>query len=444
MRIFYFCIRTMIIQRKRYLEQLIAKRGNGRIKIITGIRRCGKSYLLFDLFVSYLHSIGVGNEQIVSLRLDEIANARYRNPIELDKFIRERIADNQKQFYVFLDEIQFVSSINNPYLPKSSTEKITFVDVLLGLKNLENVDIYVTGSNSKMLSSDILTSFRDRADEIRVAPLSFDEFYSAFPRDKRDAWNEFLVYGGMPFLMNLEKHEEKSAYLKTLFSQTYIKDVLERHRIRGEKDVLDDILNFVASAVGSLTNPTRLANTFKTIKHLKVSNNTISNYLDYFVDAFILSKVERYDVKGRSYIGSPLKYYFADIGLRNARLNFRQQEETHLMENVIYNELCSRGFNVDVGIVESNTRNEKGGSQRVLLEIDFVVQTLQRRYYIQSALRIDEEVKRLQETKSLYSVNDSYEKIVVVKDEIIPWTDERGVFYIGIQDFLLNYIQKLQ
>lgn len=434
----------MIIQRKRYLEQLIAKRGNGRIKIITGIRRCGKSYLLFDLFASYLHSIGVGNEQIVSLRLDEIANARYRNPIELDKFIRERIADNQKQFYVFLDEIQFVSSINNPYLPKSLTEKITFVDVLLGLKNLENVDIYVTGSNSKMLSSDILTSFRDRADEIRVAPLSFDEFYSAFPRDKRDAWNEFLVYGGMPFLMNLEKHEEKSAYLKTLFSQTYIKDVLERHRIRGEKDVLDDILNFVASAVGSLTNPTRLANTFKTIKHLKVSNNTISNYLDYFVDAFILSKVERYDVKGRSYIGSPLKYYFADIGLRNARLNFRQQEEIHLMENVIYNELCSRGFNVDVGIVESNTRNEKGGSQRVLLEIDFVVQTLQRRYYIQSALRIDEEVKRLQETKSLYSVNDAYEKIVVVKDEIIPWTDERGVFYIGIQDFLLNYIQKLQ
>lgn len=434
----------MIIQRKRYLEQLIAKRGNGRIKIITGIRRCGKSYLLFDLFASYLHSIGVGNEQIVSLRLDEIANARYRNPIELDKFIRERIADNQKQFYVFLDEIQFVSSINNPYLPKSSTEKITFVDVLLGLKNLENADIYVTGSNSKMLSSDILTSFRDRADEIRVAPLSFDEFYSAFPRDKRDAWNEFLVYGGMPFLMNLEKHEEKSAYLKTLFSQTYIKDVLERHRIRGEKDVLDDILNFVASAVGSLTNPTRLANTFKTIKHLKVSNNTISNYLDYFVDAFILSKVERYDVKGRSYIGSPLKYYFADIGLRNARLNFRQQEETHLMENVIYNELCSRGFNVDVGIVESNTRNEKGGSQRVLLEIDFVVQTSQRRYYIQSALRIDEEVKRLQETKSLYSVNDAYEKIVVIKDEIIPWTDERGVFYIGIQDFLLNYIQKLQ
>ncbi len=434
----------MIIQRKRYLEQLIAKRGNGRIKIITGIRRCGKSYLLFDLFVSYLHSIGVGNEQIVSLRLDEIANARYRNPIELDKFIRERIADNQKQFYVFLDEIQFVSSINNPYLPKSSTEKITFVDVLLGLKNLENADIYVTGSNSKMLSSDILTSFRDRADEIRVAPLSFDEFYSAFPRDKRDAWNEFLVYGGMPFLMNLENHEEKSAYLKTLFSQTYIKDVLERHRIRGEKDVLDDILNFVASAVGSLTNPTRLANTFKTIKHLKVSNNTISNYLDYFVDAFILSKVERYDVKGRSYIGSPLKYYFADIGLRNARLNFRQQEETHLMENVIYNELCSRGFNVDVGIVESNTRNEKGGSQRVLLEIDFVVQASQRRYYIQSALRIDEEVKRLQETKSLYSVNDAYEKIVVVKDEIIPWTDERGVFYIGIQDFLLNYIQKLQ
>lgn len=434
----------MIIQRKRYLEQLIAKRGNGRIKIITGIRRCGKSYLLFDLFASYLHSIGVGNEQIVSLRLDEIANARYRNPIELDKFIRERIADNQKQFYVFLDEIQFVSSINNPYLPKSSTEKITFVDVLLGLKNLENADIYVTGSNSKMLSSDILTSFRDRADEIRVAPLSFDEFYSAFPRDKRDAWNEFLVYGGMPFLINLEKHEEKSSYLKTLFSQTYIKDVLERHRIRGEKDVLDDILNFVASAVGSLTNPTRLANTFKTIKHLKVSNNTISNYLDYFVDAFILSKVERYDVKGRSYIGSPLKYYFADIGLRNARLNFRQQEETHLMENVIYNELCSRGFNVDVGIVESNTRNEKGGSQRVLLEIDFVVQTSQRRYYIQSALRIDEEVKRLQETKSLYSVNDAYEKIVVVKDEIIPWTDERGVFYIGIQDFLLNYIQKLQ
>lgn len=434
----------MIIQRKRYLEQLIAKRGNGRIKIITGIRRCGKSYLLFDLFASYLHSIGVGNEQIVSLRLDEIANARYRNPIELDKFIRERIADNQKQFYVFLDEIQFVSSINNPYLPKSSAEKITFVDVLLGLKNLENVDIYVTGSNSKMLSSDILTSFRDRADEIRVAPLSFDEFYSAFPRDKRGAWNEFLVYGGMPFLMNLEKHEEKSAYLKTLFSQTYIKDVLERHRIRGEKDVLDDILNFVASAVGSLTNPTRLANTFKTIKHLKVSNNTISNYLDYFVDAFILSKAERYDVKGRSYIGSPLKYYFADVGLRNARLNFRQQEETHLMENVIYNELCSRGFNVDVGIVESNTRNEKGGNQRVLLEIDFVVQTSQRRYYIQSALRIDEEVKRLQETKSLYSVNDAYEKIVVVKDEIIPWTDERGVFYIGIQDFLLNYIQKLQ
>lgn len=433
----------MKIEREAYIEKLKSKRKNGRIKIITGIRRCGKSYLLNVLYREYLVSIGIAEEQILFLALDDDANAKYRNPIKLAEYIRQSVENKEKQYYVLLDEIQKVAEIHNPYLPNDAEAKIGFVDVLLGLKNLPNVDIYVTGSNSKMLSSDIVTEFRDRGDEIRVHPLTYSEFHSAYTGDMRHVWREFVTYGGMPYVMQLESHDEKAKYLQDLFKLTYLKDVVERNRIRADHSTLDDLLNFVASAVGSLTNPTRLANTFQSVKKLKIKGNTIASYLDYFVDAFILEKSYRYDIKGRSYIDTPLKYYFTDVGLRNARLNFRQQEENHIMENILYNELIARGFSVDVGIVEYNVVDENGTKKRTQLEVDFVVNKINRRYYIQSALTVGNEEKRLQEINSLNRIDDSYMKIVVVKDDILPWTDERGIQYINIQDFLLEKINEL-
>lgn len=343
---------NMRIERKRNLQRLINSRKNGQIKIITGIRRCGKSYLLGVLYRDYLLQEGITPEQIITLELDNDANARYRNPMELGTYLRQMVGDTSKDYYILLDEIQMVEAIDNPYLPKESDSKITFVDVLLGLKNLPNVDVYVTGSNSKMLSSDVATAFRDRGEEIHITPLTYDEFYAAYPKEKRFAWREFVAYGGMPLVMQKSTHEEKSKYLQDLFRLTYIKDVIERNRLRADAETLDELLNVVASAVGSLTNPTRLANTFQSVKGLKIKNETISTYLDCFIDAYILSKSYRYDIKGRSYIDTPLKYYFTDIGLRNARLNFRQQEENHIMENILYNELIARGFNIDVGVVE--------------------------------------------------------------------------------------------
>jgi len=431
------------IGRKRYLDRLISLRDNGQVKIVTGIRRCGKSFLLNTLFREYLLQDGVEPEQIVALALDDEANARYRNPIELGKFIRGQMRDSGKRYYVVLDEIQKVAQIANPYLPKGSEEKIGFVDVLNGLKSLPNADVYVTGSNSKMLSSDIATEFRGRGDIVQLSPLTYDEFYAAYHGNKRLAWREFITYGGMPRLMSLASYEEKAKYLADLFRLIYLSDVVERNKLKADVGVLDDLLNIVSSSVGSLTNPTRLANTFKSVKHLNIKNDTLSHYLDCFVEAFILSKAYRYDIKGRSYIDTPLKYYFCDIGLRNVKINFRQQEENHIMENVLYNELCARGFNVDVGVVPVRWKDGDGKMRQSMLEVDFVLNKAERRYYIQSALSVSDEDKRRQETNSLNRIDDSYQKIVIVKDSILPWTDDHGVRYVNIEDFLLEGINDL-
>lgn len=427
----------MVVQRPLYLNKLISKKENGFIKVITGVRRCGKSYLLFNLYNDYLLSHGIREKHIISLALDEVSNAKYRNPIELDKHIREQITDKNHMYYVFLDEIQKVAEIKNPYIPDDDST-ISFVDVLLGLMKMSNVDLYVTGSNSKMLSSDILTEFRDRGDEIKVNPLTFKEFCSAFNGDNRAAWREYYTYGGMPVVMLRKSHEEKSKYLKDLFTKTYIADVVERHKIQNGPDVLEELLNIISSAIGSLTNPTKLSHTFKSVKRTAISSSTINTYLDYFIDAFIISKAYRFDIKGKKYIDTPLKYYFSDVGLRNARLNFRQQEENHIMENIIHNELAARGFDIDVGVVEYNYKNNQGKSHRSQLEVDFVANKQSRRYYIQSALTIADEDKRVQETNSLYRITDSFKKIVVVKDDIVAWHDEQGILYIGIEQFLLD------
>ena len=423
--------------RKQYMDQLIRKKDNGRIKIITGLRRSGKSYLLFNLYRKYLLESGVGEDQIVGLALDEIDNAKYRNPFELNTFVKERIADRNKRYYVFIDEIQFVNEVKNPYVDDPG-EKLTFIDVVLGLMKIPNADIYVTGSNSKMLSSDILTQFRDRGDEIRVNPLSFAEVYENYRGDKRDAWRDYYTYGGMPLVWEMETHEEKSKYLRDLFSRTYIKDVLERHQIKNDAEVLEILLNVLASGIGSLTNPSRLSNTFESELKIRIAPDTIEAYIGYFLEAFLIQKAERYDVKGRKYIKTPVKYYYSDPGLRNARLGFRQLEETHLMENVLYNDLIRRGFDVDVGVVVQNTRDDSGKNIRKQLEVDFVVNRGDERYYIQSALTVADPEKRDQEIASLIRIPDSFRKIVVVKDYMKPWKDDHGIQYVGIEDFLLN------
>lgn len=425
-----------MIERKQYLDQLISKKENGMIKVITGIRRCGKSYLLFEIYHQYLNSIGVDDGHIIELALDDDENIKYRNPLELGEYIRSLLVNKDKMYYIFLDEIQKVKTIKNPYLDDEN-ETVGFVDVLLGLMKKKNADVYVTGSNSKMLSSDILTEFRGRGDEIRVHPLSFSEFYSAYTGDKRDAWREYYTYGGMPYLCSLKDHRAKAGYLSGLFENIYLSDILERHSIR-DKSVLDDILDVVSSSVGSLTNPGKIADTFASVKQMKISADSVSRYLDYFIDAFILSKAQRYDIKGRKYIGSPQKYYYSDIGLRNVRLNFRQTEENHIMENILYNELILRGFTVDVGVVEYNYKDAEGKSKKTNLEVDFVITDGSRKYYIQSALTVGEEEKRLQEVRPYARIPDSFKKIVVVKDNIIPWHDENGVLYIGIEQFLLD------
>lgn len=426
-----------MIERKKYLEKLISKKENGLVKVITGIRRCGKSYLLFNIYKDYLKSIGVEDECIICLALDDDENIKYRNPLELGKHIRNLTADESKTYYVFLDEIQKVVTIQNPYI-EGVEDKIGFVDVVLGLMKHDNIDVYVTGSNSKMLSSDILTEFRGRGDEIRVNPLSFAEFYNAFEGEKRNAWQEYYTYGGLPLVMTKKNHEEKAKYLQSLFDAIYISDIMDRNKLVYEKSVLDDILNIVSSSVGSLTNANKITNTFKSAKQMNIGAPTVNRYLDYFIDAFLLYKAERYDVKGRKYIGSPLKYYFSDVGLRNARLNFRQQEENHIMENIIYNELCGRDFSVDVGVVEYCYKDAEKKSKRTQLEIDFVANKGSKKYYIQSALTVADEEKREQEIRSLKRVGDSFKKIVVVKDNIIPWHDDDGILYIGIEQFLLD------
>ena len=432
-----------IIKRQRYIDKLTKLRNNGQVKIITGIRRCGKSFLLNTLYRNYLLTHGVTSEQIIFLDLDDIQNNRYRNPLELDRYIRSVMKDNNLRYYVLLDEIQKVRSIVNPNLPDDSDEKIGFVDVLNGMKNIPNADVYVTGSNSKMLSSDVATEFRGRGDVIQLSPLTYDEFFEAYEGDKHGAWREFFTYGGMPRVMSLASHEDKAQYLTDLFRLIYLADVVERNNIKADIDVLDHLLNIVSSSVGSLTNPSRLSSTFGTIKHLKIKNETISGYLDCFIDAFILSKAFRYDIKGRSHIETPLKYYFGDIGLRNAKINFRQQEENHIMENVLFNELKARGFSIDIGMINHRWKDKEDKMRQTQLEVDFVVNKAEKRYYIQSALTVADEDKRRQEVNSLNRIDDSYTKMVIVKDDILPWTDERGIQYINIEDFLLKTINEL-
>ena len=419
------------------MDQLIRKKDNGRIKVITGLRRSGKSFLLFTLYRRYLLDIGIGEDQIISLALDEIDNAKYRNPFELNKAVKERMPDKNKRYYVFIDEIQFVTEVRNPYVDNPN-EKITFIDVVLGLMKLPNADIYITGSNSRMLSSDILTQFRDRGDEIRVNPLSFAEVYEHYQGDKRGAWRDYYTYGGMPLVWMMESHGEKSRYLRDLFSRTYISDVLERHQVKNDAEILEILLNVLASGIGSLTNPIRLSNTFASESQISIAPDTIDRYIGFFMEAFLIRKAERYDVKGRKYIKTPVKYYFADPGLRNARLGFRQLEETHLMENVLYNDLIRRGFDVDVGVVVQNLRDVSGKNIRKQLEVDFVVNRASERFYIQSALSIADPEKKEQEIASLIRIPDSFRKIVIVKDYIKPWKDENGIQYIGIEDFLLD------
>ena len=423
--------------REQYLKEIISKKDNGRIKIITGLRRSGKSVLLFQLYREWLLGEGVKEDQIIALALDILENARYRNPLELDKYVRDHMVDPKKRYYIFIDEIQFVSEIQNPYVDNEDA-KITFIDVILGFMHMDNADVYVTGSNSKMLSSDILTQFRDRGDEIRVYPLSFAEFYNEYEGDKRGAWQDYYTYGGMPLATSLESHEEKSRYLKDLFDRTYIKDVLERHEIKNDTEVLDILLDVLASGIGSLTNPSKLANTFKSERQIGIGSETIEKYIGYFEESFLIEKAVRYDVKGRKYIGTPAKYYYTDLGLRNARLGFRQLEETHIMENVLYNDLIRRGMNVDVGVVEYNTKDADGKKIRKQLEVDFVVNQGGKRFYIQSALSIADPDKKEQEIESLKRIPDSFSKMVVVRDYLKPWQDENGITYVGIEQFLLN------
>ena len=423
--------------REQYLNKIISKKDNGRIKIITGLRRSGKSVLLFQLYRDWLISEGVQEDHIIALALDVLENAKYRNPIELDKYVRERMTEDGKKYYILIDEIQFVSEIQNPYVDNTDA-KITFIDVVLGFMQMKNADVYVTGSNSKMLSSDILTQFRDRGDEIRVYPLSFAEFYNEYEDDKRGAWQDYYTYGGMPLATALENHEEKSRYLKDLFDRTYIKDVLERHEIKNDAEVLSILLDILASGIGSLTNPTKLSNAFKSERQIAIGSETIEKYIGYFEESFLIKKAVRYDVKGRKYIGTPAKYYYTDLGLRNARLGFRQLEETHIMENVLYNDLIRRGMNVDVGVVEYNTKDPDGKKVRKQLEVDFVVNKGEKRFYVQSALSIADPEKKEQEIASLKRIPDSFSKIVVVRDYLKPWQDENGIVYLGIEQFLLD------
>ena len=426
-----------MLPRQQYLDKLIKKKDNGRVKIVTGLRRCGKSVLLFRIYKDYLLNEGIAPEQIIELALDLLSNAKYRNPLALYEYIRTRISDPGKRYYVLIDEIQFVSAIRNPYVDDPQAE-ITFIDVVLDLMRLPNADVYVTGSNSKMLSTDVLTQFRDRGDEIRLYPLSFAEFVSSYEEDRRGAWQDYYTYGGMPAVFALKSHEEKSRYLRDLFDRTYIKDVLERNRIVGGAEMLPRLLDILASSIGSLTNPRRLADTFKSEMHIAVSPDTIERYLGYFRNAFLLYKAERYDVKGRKYIKTPSKYYYSDPGLRNARLGFRQTEENHLMENVLYNDLIRRGFDVDVGVVETSAREENGRKVRKQLEVDFVINRGCDRFYIQSALSVADPEKRRQEIASLLKIPDSFKKIVVVSDYLKPWRDENGIQYVGVEHFLTD------
>lgn len=411
----------MQIKRDFYLQQLVDGKQNGLIKIVTGIRRCGKSFLLFKLFRQYLLDVGVDSDHIIQIALDDIENANLREPLPLYKCIKAKMTD-EELYYILLDEVQLV--------PR-------FEEVLNSLLRIDNADVYVTGSNSKFLSSDIITEFRGRGDEIHLYPLSLSEYCEGTGLSPAEAWKDYYTYGGLPHTLSLGTEKKKIDYLNNLFESVYLIDILERHRIKNKAE-FEELVKIIASVIGAPTNPTKLENTFKSVKKINIDSVTISRYLGYMQDAFLIEKAERYDVKGKKYIGSLAKYYFTDIGLRNAILGLRQQEETHIMENIIYNELRRRGYKVDVGMVEQRFVDNDGKWQRKQLEVDFVVNEGNQRYYIQSALALPDEEKRKQEMGSLLRINDSFKKIIIVKDDIKPWRDENGILTMGLLDFLMN------
>lgn len=411
----------MEIRRDTYLKKLINRMHNGMIKVVTGIRRSGKSYLLFTIFKDYLLSKGVDEDHIISIELDRLENKKYRNPYVILEQIRSQLIDS-KDYYIFLDEVQLLDQ---------------FEDVLNSLLHIKNVDVYVTGSNSKFLSKDIITEFRGRGDEVHVYPVSFREYMTVFNGDKYEGWSSYVRFGGLPLTVTMNSDEQRVEYLTRLFEETYIKDIIERNHIE-KKQELNDLINVLASGIGSLTNPSKIVATFNSVIQSDISLNTVRSYIEYLEDAFIISEANRYDVKGRKYIGTPLKYYFEDVGLRNARLGFRQVEETHLMENIIYNELRVRGFSVDVGVVMKRKRTKAGVQEKKQLEIDFIANQGSRRYYIQSAFSIPDEEKREQEKASLINIGDSFKKIIIVKDVVKPWHDDDGILTISLYDFLLD------
>ena len=411
----------MEIRRDIYLKKLINRMHNGMIKVVTGIRRSGKSYLLFTIFKDYLLSEGVDEDHIISIELDRLENKKYRNPYVILEQIRSQLIDS-KDYYIFLDEVQLLDQ---------------FEDVLNSLLHIKNVDVYVTGSNSKFLSKDIITEFRGRGDEVHVYPVSFREYMTVFNGDKYEGWSSYVRFGGLPLTVTMNSDEQRVEYLTRLFEETYIKDIIERNHIEIKQE-LNDLINVLASRIGSLTNPSKIVATFNSVIQSDISLNTVRSYIEYLEDAFIISAANRYDVKGRKYIGTPLKYYFEDVGLRNARLGFRQVEETHLMENIIYNELRVRGFSVDVGVVMKRKRTKAGVQEKKQLEIDFIANQGSRRYYIQSAFSIPDEEKREQEKASLINVGDSFKKIIIVKDVVKPWHDDDGILTISLYDFLLD------
>ncbi len=411
----------MEIRRDGYLEQLKLRKDNGMIKIITGIRRCGKSFLLFVLFKKYLLENGVDNEHIIEIALDGIENEELRDPKKCYQYIKEAMKDEQK-YYLLLDEVQF--------MPR-------FEEVLNSLLRISNIDVYVIGSNSRFLSSDIVTEFRGRGDEIKIYPLSFAEFYAAYDGDYEDTWDEYMIYGGLPQVVQFSTERQKAEYLKNIFTNVYLRDVVERNKLQNV-DEIGTLVDILASTIGTPTNPTRISNTFKSERGINYTNKTIANHIDYLAEAFLISKAERYDIKGRKYVGANLKYYFTDLGLRNARLNFRQQEPTHIMENIVYNELLVRGYNVDVGIVEVSAKNNEGKRVHKQLEVDFVVNQGSQRYYIQVAYDMTSEEKQTQEFNSLRNIPDSFKKIVIVNGTKKPWRNEEGFVIMGMKYFLLN------
>ena len=425
----------MEIKRDSYLRQLISYRFDGLVKVITGIRRCGKSYLLKKIYRDYLIQNGVREEQIIIVELDLAKDIKYRNPLVLSSFVREKAEGKGEEYYLFIDEIQMSDEVPNPY--NEAGKKITFYDALNDLRSLPNLDVYVTGSNSKMLSSDILTEFRGRSDEIHVHPLSFAEYYSAVGGDKNEAFDDYAFYGGMPLILSRPDDGAKMNYLKSLFSEVYIKDIVERKKIE-RQDVLEQLIDLLCSSIGSLTNPTKIADTLRSKQTAGVSSNTVRAYIGHLEDAFLFSESKRYDVRGKSYFDSPNKYYSEDLGLRNARIGFRQQEMTHIMENFIYNELVIRQFSVDVGVVYARTVNGNGNSVRTPREIDFIVTSGNKKTYIQSAYSMPTEEKRETELRPFALTGDYFPKIVVRKDIGKRWYDEKGILNINIIDFLLE------